>query len=91
MPEEKAVGVQRSEWHGLSSLSDIKFQVKPWNDTSTILRLHNLHDNAEKFVTLYSNDNICIFLTAFYGNTVKFSKIYETSMGGNMEYSQFLR
>ena len=59
----------------LAGIKDIKFQVKAWNDSTTILRLHNLHDSAYKSVTLFSSNNICIFLSAFYSKSVSFTKI----------------
>jgi hypothetical protein len=53
------------------------------------VRVHNLHDEQEVKVGLFANKTSPL-LTAFYGRVASFSSISEQSLGGNMEYSQFL-
>ena len=75
----------------LTGLENIKFTVKPWNDSTTLVRLHNLHDSKQNSALLFSvDDKSSPFLTAYYGNMVHYEEIEETSMGGNMAYSEFI-
>lgn len=59
--------------------------IKPWNDTSVLVRVHNLDDDKNRTINLFAN-NISPLLTTFYGNTIKFDTIQEMSLGGNMKY-----
>ncbi len=36
---------KRNEWNQLSNLDDLKFMIRPFNDSTTILRVHNLNDS----------------------------------------------
>jgi Cft2 family RNA processing exonuclease len=73
----------RDEWNGVSNINGLKFTVRPFNDSTTVVRVHNMDDKAELTVGLYANDSSPL-LTTFYGRTVSFSKITENSLGGNM-------
>lgn len=68
----------------------MKLFVKPWNDSTVLMRVHNLHDEANQTVNLFS-DKISPLLTTFYGNMIKFETIEEMSLGGNMKYEEFLK
>lgn len=48
-----------------------------------------MHDEKEMKVGLYANKTSPV-LTTYYGRTVNFGSITEQSLGGNMEYSQFI-
>ena len=63
--------------------------IKPWNDSTVLVRVHNLHDEQNKTITLFASD-VSPLLTTFYENTIKFSSVEETSLGGNMKYEEFL-
>lgn len=80
----------RSEWETKTGINDVKFQVRPYNDSSVLLRVFSMREDANTSVELFSADKVCTFLTAYYGNQVKFSEAYETSLGGNMKYEQFV-
>lgn len=34
----------RKDWAKLSNNDNLKFNVKSWNDSTLLLRIHNLHD-----------------------------------------------
>lgn len=48
-----------------------------------------MHDEQEIKVGLFANKTSPL-LTTFYGRTATFASITEQSLGGNMEYSQFV-
>jgi len=45
-----------------------------------------MRDEENKTIELFSSDRICTFLTAYYGNSIRFDSIVETNIAGNMEY-----
>jgi hypothetical protein len=81
--------VERNKWNGISNIENLKFSIRPFNDSTTILRVHNLHDKENMTIGLFA-DNSSPLLKTFYGRTLTFSKISERSLGGNMEYSDFI-
>lgn len=80
----------RDKWAKISGIDGMKFTIKPVNDSTVILRVHNLDDTKSKKISLFANDT-SPFLTTYYGNLIKFQNIEETSMGANMKYEQFLK
>lgn len=85
----------RDEWAALSNLDKIKFNVKPWNDSTLLLRLHNLHDENTEKVTLFGNgvadkSVVSVFLTSYFGRELVGDNIQEMSLAGNMKYSAFI-
>lgn len=80
---------ERNKWNGISNIENLKFSIRPFNDSTTILRVHNLHDKDNMTIGLFA-DNSSPLLKTFYGRTLTFSKISERSLGGNMEYSDFI-
>jgi hypothetical protein len=34
----------RNKWNRVSNIDNLKFSVRPFNDSTTIVRVHNLHD-----------------------------------------------
>ena len=48
--------------------------MKPWNDSTVLIRVHNLNDDNNRTVHLYAS-NVSPLLTTFYGNVVKFDYI----------------
>lgn len=80
---------KRAQWNSASNIENLKFSLRPFNDSTTILRLHNMHDEQEIKVGLFANKTSPL-LTTFYGRTASFESITEQSLGGNMEYSQFV-
>ena len=81
--------VTRNEWNSIGNIENIKFTVRPFNDSTTVLRVYNMHDEEDVTVGLYAERRSPL-LTTYYGRTVGFNKIEETSMGANMNYGQFL-
>ena len=76
---------KRERWAQFSGLEKVKLFVRPWNDSTVLMRVHNLHDESNETVNLFA-DNICPLLTTFYGNMIKFKSIEEMSLGGNLKY-----
>jgi hypothetical protein len=35
---------KRNQWNAVSNIDNLKFSIRPFNDSTTILRLHNMHD-----------------------------------------------
>lgn len=81
----------KRQWEEKVGLNRVKFQIKPWNDSSVLLRVFNMWDDKNTTIQLFSADNISTFLTAFYGNDIEFKDVYETNMGGNIKYKDFLQ
>lgn len=73
----------------MSNIDDLKFCLRPFNDTSTILRLHNMHDEKEITVGVFAGRHSPL-LTTFYGRSLSIGSITEQSLGGNMDYAQFI-
>jgi hypothetical protein len=73
----------RNEWNSASNIDNLKFSIRPFNDSTTILRIQNMHDEQEIKVGLYANKTSPL-LTTFYGRAVTFGSITEQSLGGNM-------
>ena len=63
--------------------------IKPWNDSTVLVRVHNMHDEENKTITLFATD-VSPLLTTFYGNIVRFKSVEEMSLGGNMKYEEFI-
>ena len=63
--------------------------IKPWNDSTVLVRVHNMHDEENKTITLFATD-VSPLLTTFYGNIIRFSSVEEMSLGGNMKYEEFI-
>lgn len=63
--------------------------IRPFNDSTTILRIHNLNDSDSVSVGLFAG-KVSPLLTTYYSRTVTFDEITEASLGGNMPYSKFL-
>jgi hypothetical protein len=80
---------KRSQWNSASNIENLKFSIRPFNDSTTLLRLHNMHDQQEIKVGLFANKTSPM-LTTFYARTVTFSSVSEQSLGGNMDYAQFV-
>ena len=85
----------RREWTSLSILDNVKFNVKPWNDSTLLLRLHNLHDERRLNLTLFANGTVansitCVFLTSFFGRELLGDNIEEMSLAGNLRYKEFV-
>lgn len=49
-----------------------------------------MRDEENVTIELFSSDGICTFLTAYYGNSIKFESIHETNIAGNVEYKEFV-
>lgn len=81
----------KRQWEEKVGINRVKFQIKPWNDSSVLLRVFNMWDDKNVTIELFSADNISTFLTAFYGNDIEFKDVYETNMGGNIKYKDFLQ
>ena len=81
----------KRQWEEKVGLNRVKFQIKPWNDSSVLLRIFNMWDDKNASIQLFSADNISTFLTAYYGNDIEFKDVYETNMGGNIKYKDFLQ
>lgn len=81
----------KRQWEEKVGLNRVKFQIKPWNDSSVLLRVFNMWDDKNASIQLFSADNISTFLTAYYGNDIEFKDVYETNMGGNIKYKDFLQ
>lgn len=79
----------RTDWATLSQIDNLKFNVRAWNDSSMLLRVHNLHDKANVSFTLFAGKT-STFLTSFYGRELMFDSIYEVNLLGNMRYETFL-
>lgn len=45
---------------------NIKFSIRAWNDSTLLMRVHNLHDTETAKITLFAS-NTPVFLTSFYG------------------------
>lgn len=93
-PNSRPVGSQRNlakraEWEQISNISPLKFSVRPFNDSTVILRIQNMDDIEEITVGLFA-DKHSPLLTSFYARTVSFQSITEQALGGNMNYSQFV-
>jgi hypothetical protein len=67
----------------------LKFTIRPFNDSTVVLRIQNMDDFEEITVGLFAGKHSPL-LTTFYGRTVSFESITEQSLGGNMNYSQFV-
>ncbi len=80
---------KRNQWNSVSNIDDLKFTIRPFNDSTTIVRVHNLNDSAEMTIGLYA-DKVSPILTTYYARTVMFEEIKEASLGANMDYSKFL-
>lgn len=80
---------KRNQWNGISNLDSLKFSIRPFNDSTTILRVHNLNDSDTVTVGLYAG-KISPILTTYYARTVTFDNISEASLGGNMPYGKFI-
>ena len=65
---------EREKWAKLTNIEEVKLLIKPWNDSTVLLRVHNLNDKENKTVTLFASD-VSPLLTTFYGNTIRFSSI----------------
>jgi hypothetical protein len=63
--------------------------IKPINDSTVVVRVHNLNDKEAKEVKLFAGD-ISPLLTAFYGSLAKITKVEERSLGNNMNYQEFI-
>jgi hypothetical protein len=61
-------------WKKQSGLDNIKFMIKPFNDSTVILRIHNLNDKSLHNIGLYANKT-STFLTSYYGKKAIFSEI----------------
>ncbi len=68
--EENHLISGRIKWEEKVGLNKVKFQVKPWNDSSLLLRVFNMKDSESSTIELFSADKVCTFLTAYYGNQV---------------------
>jgi hypothetical protein len=79
----------RDKWAAVSGIDNVKMLIKPWNDTTVTLRIHNLNDQLTRTVGLFSG-KISPILTTYYGNQIKFKSLEESSLGGNMNYQKFL-
>lgn len=79
----------RDEWNSKANINNIKFFIRPFNDSTTIVRVQNLHDEKETTVGLYA-DKTSPFLTTYYAKTITFSSVEELSLGGNMNYGEML-
>ena len=58
----------RGVWTAMSKLDNpnIKFSIRAWNDSTLLMRVHNLHDTETAKITLFAS-NTSVFLTSFYG------------------------
>lgn len=63
--------------------------IRPFNDSTTIVRVHNMDDSQTLTVGLFATNHSPL-LTTFYERTVNFSSVVEQSLGGNMDYSEFI-
>ena len=64
----------RDKWAQVSGFDHVKLLIKPWNDTTTTVRIQNLHDSQTQTVGLFSG-NTSPILTTFYGNDVEFNTL----------------
>ena len=64
----------REKWAKLTNIEEIKLLIKPWNDSTVLVRVHNLNDKDNQTVNLFASD-VSPLLTTFYGNTIRFSSI----------------
>jgi len=51
----------------VSNIDGIKTMIKPINDSTLVLRVHNLNDKDSKQIGLFV-ENVSPILTAFFGN-----------------------
>lgn len=64
----------RNLWDSKTNINNIKFNFRPFNDSTTIVRIQNLHDQQEITVGLFA-DKYSPLLTTFYGRTTIFKEI----------------
>lgn len=55
-------------------MDNVKFMIRPFNDSTTVLRVHNLHDSDTLSVGLFA-DKVSPLLTTYYARTVTFDEI----------------
>ena len=65
---------KRNKWNAVSNIDNIKFSVRPFNDSRTIVRVHNLNDSSSITIGLFA-DKVSPLLTTYYARTVAFSSI----------------
>lgn len=74
-----------NEWTQYSGLNGLKTLIKPINDSTVVVRIHNLDDSQLKKVKIFVGE-VSPLLTAFYGNLVHIKNVEEKSLGNNMHY-----
>jgi len=66
---------KRNEWNQISNLDNLKFTIRPFNDSTTIVRIHNLHDTETSTIGLFAG-KFSPLLTTYYARPVSFEDVW---------------